>query len=159
MKLHLEPHPGYVGIDNLMAGDAVLDQIEVGEHRAVVRKAVLLDHLRDELVGLVIVPTAFAHETVVDQYLLVREFATVRLAPVEHFSVRLAGQHLRLYVLVAHAQVAARPAIESLSEHVEVVLRQLCFRMKPDLRAHPREIKQSACLLEAAFESLNFHGR
>lgn len=30
MKLHLEPHPGYVGVDNLMAGDAVLGQVEVG---------------------------------------------------------------------------------------------------------------------------------
>lgn len=30
MKLRLEPHPGYVGVDNLMAGDAVLGQIDRG---------------------------------------------------------------------------------------------------------------------------------
>lgn len=30
MKLHLEPHPGYVGVDNLMADEAVLGQIDRG---------------------------------------------------------------------------------------------------------------------------------
>lgn len=28
MKLHLEPHPSYIGVKNLMLGDAVLGQID-----------------------------------------------------------------------------------------------------------------------------------
>lgn len=30
MKLRLEPHPSYQGVDNLMAGDAVLGQVDRG---------------------------------------------------------------------------------------------------------------------------------
>lgn len=30
MKLHLEPHPSYPGVQNLMLGDAVLGQVDIG---------------------------------------------------------------------------------------------------------------------------------
>ena len=30
MKLHLEPHPIYIGVRNLMLGDAVLGQVDIG---------------------------------------------------------------------------------------------------------------------------------
>ena len=30
MKLHLEPHPSYIGVRNLMLGDAVLGQVDIG---------------------------------------------------------------------------------------------------------------------------------
>ena len=30
MKLHLEPHPSYPGVRNLMLGDAVLGQVDIG---------------------------------------------------------------------------------------------------------------------------------
>src|SRR5688572_32711045 len=42
-----------------------LDQIEVGQDRAVVRQTVFPEHCRDELVAFIIVPSSLAHETVV----------------------------------------------------------------------------------------------
>src|SRR5213595_2255186 len=93
--------PPHVGIPAALVH---LDEVEVGEHAAIVSQSVLLDHVRDESIGLIVVPATLAHEAVVDEDLLVRQSAAVGEAPVENLGVALPGKDLRLDVLVTNPQ-------------------------------------------------------
>ena len=92
-----------------------LDEVKIREDAAIIPQTVLFNHLRDESISLIIVPTPLAHKTVVNQNLLVGEPPTIGEAPVENFRVGFSRKHLCFDILIAHPQISACPAIESLS--------------------------------------------
>src|SRR4029450_8894384 len=134
-----------------------LDEVKIREDAAIIPQTKLFNHLRDESISLIIVPTPLAHKTVVNQNLLVGEPSTIGEAPVDNFYVGLSRQHLSPDILIADSQVPACPAIESLSNHLVVILRKLALRVQTNLGAHTGEVEQAAGLLVATFDSFNFH--
>ena len=79
--------PGGAPLIGLPAAFVHLDEVEVGDDLAIIREAILLDHVRDEAVSLIITPAAFAHEAVVDEDLFIVQATTVGFAPFEDFGV------------------------------------------------------------------------
>src|SRR4029453_236310 len=133
-----------------------LDKLKISEHPAIISQTKLRDHL-SENPGLIIMPASFANETVVNQNLLLRELPTVGEAPVENFRVGFSRKNLLSDIFITDPQISARPAIESLSQPLLIILRKLALRVQPNLGAHPWKIKNPASLPETTFESFNFH--
>lgn len=73
--------PPHIGIPATLVH---LDEVEIREHAAVVFQTVLLNHPGNESIGLIIVPAPLAHETVVNQNLLVCESPAIGQAPVKN---------------------------------------------------------------------------
>src|SRR4030095_8127495 len=96
-------------------------------------------------------------ETVVNQNLFLREPPTIDEAAVENFRVGFSRNNLFSDIFITDPQISARPAIESLSQPVLVLLRKLALRVQSNLGAHPGKIENAASLLETTFESFNFH--
>jgi hypothetical protein len=133
------------------------NEIEIGDHAAVVLESVLLDHLGNEPISLIIAPAAFAHEAVVDQDLFRGEAAAILHAPTQYFLIRFAGEHLLLHGVVLNGEITARATIEALAEHLEIFLREFACGVETNLRAHPREVEHAAGLFVTAFDAFNFH--
>jgi hypothetical protein len=102
-------------------------------------------------------PASFANETVVNQNLLFRKPPTIGEAPVENFRVGFSRKNLFSDIVITDPKISARPAIESLSQPLLVILRKFALRVQSNLGAHPGKIKNAASLLETTFESFNFH--
>src|SRR5947208_764255 len=115
---------------------------------------VLPYHAGDKAIALIVPPAAVAHETVVDEHLLVSDVAAIGPAPIEHLLVVLTGEHLRSGVLIANRQIAAGASVESLSKHVMVILREFAVGVQTNLGTHAGKIEQASGLFVAAFESL-----
>lgn len=134
-----------------------LDEVKIGDDSAVILQPVMLNHVRDEAIRLVVAPSALAHETVVDEHLLIGETAAMDQAPVERLVVALAGEHLRLDVFIANRQIAAGASVESLSQHVVIILWEFAVGVQTNLGTHAGKVEQAAGPFVTAFDSFDFH--
>src|SRR5262245_13061764 len=133
-----------------------LDEVKISAHPAIISQTKLRNHVSEDY-GLIIMPASFANETVVNQNLLICESPTIGEAPVENFRIGFSRKNLCSHIFIADPKISARPAIESLSQPVLVLLRKLALRVQSNLGAHPSKIKNAASPLETTFESFNFH--
>src|ERR1043166_3782783 len=134
-----------------------LDKVKISEHAAIISQTNPLNHLREEPVTLIIMPTSLANETVVNKNFLLRKPSTVGEAPVENFRIGFSRKHLFSNIFITDPQVPTCPTIESLSQRLVVLLRKLALCMQSNLRAHPGKVKNPARLLKTTLESFNFH--
>jgi hypothetical protein len=91
-----------------------LDEVKISEHTTISSQTKLLNHLTERPVGLIIVPASFANETVVNQDLLLCESPSIGEAPVENLRIGFSRKDLSFHIFIAHPQIPACPAIESL---------------------------------------------
>ena len=75
----------------------------------------------------------------------------------KNLGVGLSRKDLRLYVVIAHAEIPASAPVKAFAQHVEVIGGKFSGGVQSGLRAHPREIEQLTGFFVTPFDPFNFH--